>query len=179
MGALAGRSGRHRPRVAGAAAVLTLALAAPAAAAETLVTWTGGGGVAGGLSAVLVVHRDHSARATRDGDAAAARRFELSRREWRRRRDRLAAARFLTLPAEFKPPAPVPDATYESVRYRGHTVTVYTGAVPPGRLERLLTTLGPLEPEEMLRRLEDEVVDFVAGRPRDDLALFALRVDKA
>jgi serine phosphatase RsbU (regulator of sigma subunit) len=46
-----------------------------------------------------------------------------------------------------------------------------------GRLELLLTKLGPLEPEEMLRRLEEEVVDFVAGRPRDDLALFALRVD--
>jgi serine phosphatase RsbU (regulator of sigma subunit) len=47
------------------------------------------------------------------------------------------------------------------------------------RLERLLVKLGALEPEEMLRRMEDEVVDFVAGRPRDDLALFALRVDKA
>jgi serine phosphatase RsbU (regulator of sigma subunit) len=45
------------------------------------------------------------------------------------------------------------------------------------RLERLLSKLGPLEPEEMLRRLETEVVDFVAGRPRDDLALFALRVN--
>ena len=45
------------------------------------------------------------------------------------------------------------------------------------RLERLLAKLGPLDPEEMLRRLEAEVVDFVAGRPRDDLALFALRVN--
>jgi serine phosphatase RsbU (regulator of sigma subunit) len=46
-----------------------------------------------------------------------------------------------------------------------------------GRLERLLARLGPLQPEEMLKQLEDEVVDFVAGRPRDDLALFALRVE--
>ncbi len=45
------------------------------------------------------------------------------------------------------------------------------------RLERLLAKLGPLDPEEMLRRLEAEVVDFVEGRPRDDLALFALRVN--
>ncbi len=45
------------------------------------------------------------------------------------------------------------------------------------RLEQLLSRLGGLNPEEMLRRLEDEVVDFVAGRPRDDLALFALRVN--
>ena len=46
-----------------------------------------------------------------------------------------------------------------------------------GRLELLLAQLGAVGPEEMLRRLEDEVVDFVAGRPRDDLALFALRVN--
>ena len=45
------------------------------------------------------------------------------------------------------------------------------------RLEELLARLGPLQPEEMLRQMEEEVVDFVAGRPRDDLALFALRVD--
>ena len=44
------------------------------------------------------------------------------------------------------------------------------------RLERSLSELARLDPDEMLRRLEDEVVDFVAGRPRDDLALFALRV---
>ena len=44
------------------------------------------------------------------------------------------------------------------------------------RLERLLAELGAVGPEEMLRRLEEEVVDFVEGRPRDDLALFALRV---
>jgi serine phosphatase RsbU (regulator of sigma subunit) len=46
-----------------------------------------------------------------------------------------------------------------------------------GRLEDLLVQLGAARPEEMLRRLEEEVVDFVAGRPRDDLALFALRVN--
>lgn len=44
------------------------------------------------------------------------------------------------------------------------------------RLEELLAALGPLAPKEMLRRIEEEVVDFVAGRPQDDLALFALRV---
>ncbi|HYH60327.1 MAG TPA: SpoIIE family protein phosphatase, partial [Solirubrobacterales bacterium] len=45
------------------------------------------------------------------------------------------------------------------------------------RLERLLSRLSPLEPAEMLHDLEEEVVDFVEGRPRDDLALFAFRVD--
>ncbi len=44
------------------------------------------------------------------------------------------------------------------------------------RLEGLLQELSALNPEEMLRRLEGEVISFVEGRPRDDLALFALRV---
>jgi len=45
------------------------------------------------------------------------------------------------------------------------------------RLEKLLAKLGPLGPAEMLHQLEGQVVAFVEGRPRDDLALFALRVD--
>jgi hypothetical protein len=140
MGALAGRNGRHRSRLAGAA-VLTLALAAPAAAgAKTLVHWSAGGGFTGGMSE-LVVQRDRSARAVKDGDAGTAREFKLTRGEWTRLRKRLAASKFRTLHAEYKPPVPVSDGTYESVRYRGHTVSVSTGGVPPGRLERLLTTL--------------------------------------
>jgi phosphoserine phosphatase len=144
MGALAGRRGRHRSRLAGAAVLtLTLALAAPAApaGAKTLVHWTAGGGIAGGLGSELTVHRDRSARAVANGDAGSAADFKLMRREWTRLRKRLKAANFRTLRAEYKAPMPVPDGTYESVRYRGHTVTVSTGGVPPGRLERLLTTL--------------------------------------
>ena len=45
------------------------------------------------------------------------------------------------------------------------------------RLERLLSKLSPLRPPDMLLDLEEKVVDFVEGRPRDDLALFAFRVD--
>ena len=45
------------------------------------------------------------------------------------------------------------------------------------RLEKLLASLSPLGPAEMLHQLEGHVVAFVEGRPRDDLALFALRVD--
>jgi serine phosphatase RsbU (regulator of sigma subunit)/CHASE1-domain containing sensor protein len=44
------------------------------------------------------------------------------------------------------------------------------------RLEDLLSSLGGLDPEALLERVEDEVLSFVKGRPRDDLALFALRV---
>lgn len=43
------------------------------------------------------------------------------------------------------------------------------------RLEALLARLGAIEPAELISRLEEEVVRFVAGRQRDDLALFALR----
>ncbi|MEJ7875216.1 MAG: SpoIIE family protein phosphatase [Solirubrobacterales bacterium] len=45
------------------------------------------------------------------------------------------------------------------------------------RLEKMLSAMSGLDPAELVRRLEDEVVSFVEGRPRDDLALFALRVD--
>ena len=45
------------------------------------------------------------------------------------------------------------------------------------RLENLLSGMSGLDPAEMVRRLEEEVVSFEEGRPRDDLALFALRVD--
>ncbi|CAN5203713.1 hypothetical protein BH24ACT23_BH24ACT23_08420 [soil metagenome] len=44
------------------------------------------------------------------------------------------------------------------------------------RLESLLASLVGLKPEAALERMEREVVGFVQGRQRDDLALFALRV---
>ena len=45
------------------------------------------------------------------------------------------------------------------------------------RLEALLSALSGDGPDAMLARVEQEVVRFVEGRPRDDLALFALRVN--
>ena len=45
------------------------------------------------------------------------------------------------------------------------------------RLEELLARMSSLGPSEMLAELEGQVISFVSGRPRDDLALFALRVD--
>ncbi len=45
------------------------------------------------------------------------------------------------------------------------------------RLEALLSALSGDGPAAMLERVEQEVVRFVEGRPRDDLALFALRVN--
>ncbi len=45
------------------------------------------------------------------------------------------------------------------------------------RLERLLGKLASLPAELLIERLEAEIVNFVEGRPRDDLALFALRAN--
>lgn len=44
------------------------------------------------------------------------------------------------------------------------------------RLEALLGALADQNPAGLLERLEEEVIRFVAGSPRDDLAMFALRV---
>ncbi len=81
------------------------------------------------------------------------------------------------------------DPVFESqevVLPRGSTFFMCSDGIPEARrngeifgdvrLETLLAELGRLDPEEMLRQLEAEVVSFVEGRPRDDLALFALRV---
>lgn len=45
------------------------------------------------------------------------------------------------------------------------------------RLEALLSALAGERPAAMLERLEQEIMRFVQGSPRDDLAMFALRVD--
>ena len=45
------------------------------------------------------------------------------------------------------------------------------------RLGALLSALSGDAPEDMLKRLEEEIVRFVEGNPRDDLAMFALRVE--
>ena len=140
MGALAGRGGRHRARLAGAAAV-ALALAAPAGAAgKPQVAWTISGGIAV-TTAGLTVYADHHARADVDGERA---RFHLTDREWSTLRARLRAARFGTLAPRYAPAQRVPDGTSETVRHRGRTVTVETGGDPPRRLVRLLRHLSRL-----------------------------------
>jgi serine phosphatase RsbU (regulator of sigma subunit)/CHASE1-domain containing sensor protein len=45
------------------------------------------------------------------------------------------------------------------------------------RLGALLAGLAAERPETMLQRLEQEILRFVEGNPRDDLAMFALRVN--
>jgi hypothetical protein len=139
MGALAGRIRRHRSRLAGAA-LLALALAAPAEARTTKVEWDAGGGLAA-LHGGLQVYTDHAATWEENGDAAEVR---LTDRQWRKLDARLKASRFRTLKRSYAPEPVIPDSTYETVRYRGRTVGVSTGGEPPRRLERLLRHLARL-----------------------------------
>jgi hypothetical protein len=138
MGALAGRRGRHRAGLAGAALVALLLAAAPADAARRHVSWSYGGGIAGITGTSLTVFKDRTARALQDGEA---RDFTLGDRAWTRLRSRLRAARFGTLERRYAPPIPVADGTYDTVRYRGRAVTVETDGDPPRRLERLIALL--------------------------------------
>jgi hypothetical protein len=121
---------------------LLLALLAPApAAASTLVTYSRVGGIAG-ESTSLVVQRDrHAERMSNRGDD---RSWRLSRRRYRDLRDALRAAHFATLEPSYEPRFVVNDGITESVRFRGHTVSVSTGGDPPPRLERALDKLRAL-----------------------------------
>jgi serine phosphatase RsbU (regulator of sigma subunit)/CHASE1-domain containing sensor protein len=81
------------------------------------------------------------------------------------------------------------SATFESESVRlesGDLLFMCSDGVPEARrngdvfgderLEALLGSMAGLPPAELIEKLEAEVVEFVAGRQRDDLALFALRV---
>lgn len=96
--------------------------------------------VAGGLvprASSLVVQRDRTARVD---DVRA---VTLGRREFRRLKERLAAARFKTLKRRYEPEVLVLDGITETVRHRGKSVSVATGAQDvPRRLSRLLRLLG-------------------------------------
>jgi hypothetical protein len=144
MGALAGWCGRHRSRIAGAAAVAlaAAALSAPAGASvRRHVQWETGGGIGGGTGTALAVYTDRTGRAEEGGATA---RFELTRREWSALRERLRAARFGTLARRYAPTPRILDSTYDIVRHRGRTVTVWTGGDPPRRLVRLIRHLARL-----------------------------------
>ena len=57
------------------------------------------------------------------------------------------------------------------VKYGGANGEVYGEE----RLDATLASLAGTPPQDLVDRLEDEIVRFVKGRQRDDLALFALR----
>ena len=119
-----------------------LALLAPApAAASTLVTDSRVGGIAG-ESTSLVVHRDRHAE--RSSNRAGDHSWRLSKKRYRALRRALRAAHFATLEPRYGPEFVVNDGFTETVRFRGHTVSVETGGDPPPRLEHALDKLRAL-----------------------------------
>jgi hypothetical protein len=88
------------------------------------------------MSGSLVVYTDHTAVAEENGSAGE--RVRITDREWAKLTGRLRAARFRTLEQRYAPEPIFPDSTYDTVRYRGREVTVWTGGEPPARLRRLL-----------------------------------------
>jgi hypothetical protein len=129
-------------RLAALLAVLATFAATATAEAKQLVRYNVGGGLAG-LSGQLSVARDGTARQTgnrRSDDH----RFTLTAKQLDRLRRDLKNARFKTLERAYQPNYPVNDGVGESVTYKGRSVSVYTGAKYPARLQRLLRRLSRL-----------------------------------
>jgi hypothetical protein len=92
----------------------------------------------------LVVWRDQSALLTTSGprDERIDRTFRLRAQTYRRLTAALAHARFRTLRRVYAPRRPLPMRLDRcALSYRGRTVVVHQGAVPPDRLERVLRIL--------------------------------------
>jgi hypothetical protein len=129
-------------RLAALLAVLATFAATATAEAKQLVRYSVGGGLAG-VRGQLTVARDGTARESgnRSGDDH---RFTLSAKQLRGLRRDLKNARFKTLKRSYQPKYVVNDGVGRSVTYKGRSVSVYTGATYPDRLDRLLRRLGRL-----------------------------------
>jgi hypothetical protein len=121
---------------------LVAVLAAPAAAdAKRLVRYDVGGGLAG-RSATLIVDRSGSAR--QSGTRSATERFMVSAKQLSALKRELSAARFSSLKHRYQPDYPVLDGITQVVTYKGHAVSVSSGAEVPKRLRRVLSRLSRL-----------------------------------
>ncbi|MEO8689850.1 MAG: hypothetical protein ABI611_16755 [Solirubrobacteraceae bacterium] len=129
-------------RLAVLLAVLATLATAATAEANQLVRYSVGGGLAG-LRGRLAVDRDGSARQTGDR-AGDDHRFTLSAKQLRALRRDLKRARFSTLKRTYQPEYVVNDGIGQGVTYKGRSVSVYTGATSPARLQRLLRRLARL-----------------------------------
>ena len=141
MGALAGRGGRHRPRLAGAAGlILILALMAPAAAqaGPTLVSWERSGGLLG-LQDRARILKDRTIFVTGGEGSTQAR---ITRKEKAKLKSRLEGWR--RFKASYEPDVLVLDGITVSARAKGHRVSVSTGADAPRRVDRVMGLLSRL-----------------------------------
>ena len=125
------------------AALLTVvAVLAGAASAEAkqLTRYDVGGGIAGRVDQLVITTGGTATQTGSSGDH----RFKLSTRSLRALKRDLRDARFSTLKRRYRPSRTVFDGIGQSVRYRGKTVSVSTGAQYPKRLARVLERLARL-----------------------------------
>jgi hypothetical protein len=107
--------------------------------AAALVAYTRTGGLAG-IRETLTVDRSGRAAATRLRSPRTLS-FRLSCTRLKALRTTLELARFPTLESVYMPEIELADGFVETVRYRGRTVRVLTGARVPERLARALTMI--------------------------------------
>ena len=122
-------------------AVLAALTGAASAEAKRLTKYQVGGGLAG-LFSELTIQTDGKAHQT--GSGGDDRRFTVGPKRLRALKRDLKAARFRTLKRDYQPEGIVLDGTTTVVRYRGRSVSVYSGAVLPKRLERVIGRLSRL-----------------------------------
>ena len=126
-------------------AVLTAVLATFAttatAEAKVLVRYDVSGGLAGRIDR-LVIDGDRQARQT--SSRGGSHRFKVSAKQQRALRRELKAARFSSLKRAYRPDRLVFDGIAQTVTYKGHKVSVYTGADFPARLHAVIGRLGRL-----------------------------------
>jgi hypothetical protein len=122
-------------------ATLAALVGAASAEAKQLTRYDIGGGIAGRYDR-LVIATDGEAHQTGD---AGDHQFTVKARQLRALKRELRAARFKTLKREYKPKFQVFDGTIQTIRYRGKTVSIYTGAENiPNRLEKVIRRVSRL-----------------------------------
>jgi hypothetical protein len=117
-----------------------LAVLVPGAAsaeAKQLTRYEVGGGIAGRFDRLVVAT---TGKADQTGDSGE-HHWTVSSKRLRGLKRALKAAKFSTLKRSYRPKAIVFDGTVQSIRYRGKTVTVSSGAEIPKRLGTVIARL--------------------------------------
>ena len=114
---------------------------AASADAKQLTRYEIGGGIAGHYDKLVI---STGGTADQTGDSGE-HHFRVSSTRLHALKRALRAARFSTLKRQYKPKFQVFDGTVQSVRYRGKTVSIYSGAENiPNRLERVIRRVSRL-----------------------------------
>lgn len=120
--------------------VLAALTGAASADAKRLTRYDVGGGIAGRADRLVITTGGTATQSGSSGDH----RFRVPTRQLRDLKRDLRAARFGSLKRRYRPSRPVFDGIGQSVRYRGKTVSVSSGAQYPKRLARVLERLARL-----------------------------------